>query len=127
MTVAANVRSLRPMRVLLVTDDDRLAYRATTAAALQGLPLACASRVDDLEAASELHDANVVALDARTALGRAARSATTFATLHPRIAVVLVGRVPPARGLAGVRFVSSWSPAERLLDELERAYLGLDT
>ena len=114
------------MRVLLVTDDDRLAHRTETAAAVQGLPFACTSSMDDLEAASERHDANVVALDARTALGRAARSATAFATLHPRVAVVLVARDAPARGLAGVRLVSSWSPAERLLGELERAYLGLD-
>jgi DNA-binding NtrC family response regulator len=121
-----NVRALRPMRVLLVTDDDGLAASMSEAAALKGLRLVRASSADDLDTTATQHEPNVVALDARIALRRTARTATSFGTLHPRIAVVLVAEKAPARSVAGLRLVNDWRPPERLLQELELAYLGLD-
>jgi DNA-binding NtrC family response regulator len=114
------------MRVLLVTDDDRFAARVSAAAAEQGLSLACASTADDLDSSANRHHPNVVALDARTKLGRTARSASAFANLHPGIAVVVVAAKAAPRTVAGLRLVSAWRPAERLLDELHRAHIGLD-
>ena len=126
MTAApSNVRPLHPMRLLLVTDDDDFAERIAAAAALQGLPVARASSQDDLDASADESSPNVVALDARTRLGRAARTATTFATLHPSIAVVVVARNPSARAVSGLRLVAATNPPERLLDELRAAHLGL--
>lgn len=127
MTAAApsNVRPLHPLRVLLVTDDERFAARVSAAAAHQGLSLALATSADDLEASARRHRPNVVALDARTRLGRTARSATTFATLNPAVAVVVIARTASPRTLGGLRLVHAWSPAERLLDELRAAHLGL--
>lgn len=123
---ATNVRPLHPLRVLLVTDDDAFAERVSAAAEAQGLPLACASRDDDLSWHATEHRPNVVALDARTSFGRTARSATAFAHLHPRIAVVMVaGRTSP-RSVPGLRVVGSWRPPERLLDDLRRVHVGLD-
>jgi DNA-binding response OmpR family regulator len=121
----SNVKALHPMRVLLVTDDDRFADRITSAAEQQGLPIARASTQDDLETTADETSSNVVALDARTRLGRTARTATTFATLHPSIAVVVVARRASPRTLAGLTLVEEWSPPERLLDELNAAHLGL--
>jgi DNA-binding response OmpR family regulator len=121
----SNVQALRPMRVLLVTDDDRFADRVTAAAAQQGLPIARASSDADLDTTADETSPNVVALDARTRLGRTARAATAFATLHPSIAVVVVARRASPRTVAGLRLVDEWSPPERLLDELHAAHLGL--
>ena len=113
------------MRVLLVTDDDRFADRVTAAAAQQGLPIARASTDDDLDETADATTPNVVALDARTKLGRTARTATAFASVHPSIAVVVVARKASPRTLAGLRLVDEWSPPERLIDELNAAHLGL--
>jgi DNA-binding response OmpR family regulator len=121
----SNVKALRPMRVLLVTDDDRFADRVTAAAQQQGLPIARASTGDDLDETADATTPNVVALDARTKLGRAARAATAFASVHPSIAVVVVARKASPRTLAGLRLVDEWSPPERLIDELNAAHLGL--
>ena len=121
-----NVRPLRPMRVLLVTDDDGLAERVSAAAAEQGLPLARASSADDLDTTAEQHRPNVVALDARTRLARAARSASAFANLNPEVAVVVLTRTASPREISGVRLVRAWRPPERLLHELRRVHVGLE-
>jgi hypothetical protein len=113
------------MRVLLVTDDDEFADRLTQVAASQGLPIARASSKDDLDLTAKDHASNVVALDARKRLGRTARTATAFATLHPSIAVVVVAPNPSARALSGLRLVASGSAPERLLDDLRAAHLGI--
>ena len=64
-------------------------------------------------------------LDAQDRLARSSRTATVFATLHPRIATVLVANRAPERSVGSVHVVDKWRSAERLLQELERAFLGL--
>ncbi len=122
-----NVQALRPMRILLVSDDTKFADRVVSAAGRQGLDIARAASDDDLDVTTIRHASNVIVLDARDALRRTARAATVFATLHPGIAVVLVADGATTPGVSGVRLVDKWRSAERLLGEVERAYLGLGT
>ncbi len=122
---ANNVRAIRPMRILLVTDDDGYADEVALAAALRGVDLELAAVGDDLDAATTLHLPNVVVLDAHDALTRTSRTASVFAALHPRIAIVLVANRAPERSVGGIHVVDKWRSAERLLQELEHAFLGL--
>jgi DNA-binding NtrC family response regulator len=122
-----NVHALRPMRILLVSDDTKFADRVVSAAARQGLHIARAASEDDLDVATIRHAPNVIVLDARDALRRAVRAATVFAALHPSIAVVLVADGATTPDVSGVRLVDKSSSAERLLGEVERAFLGLGT
>jgi DNA-binding NtrC family response regulator len=122
-----NVHALRPMRILLVSDDTKFADRIVSAATRQGLHIARAASEDDLDVATIRHAPNVIVLDARDALRRAVRAATVFAALHPSIAVVLVADGATTPDVSGVRLVDKSSSAERLLGEVERAFLGLGT
>jgi DNA-binding NtrC family response regulator len=121
----ANVRAIRPMRILLVTDDGHYAEALGSAASLQGLELSLASVGDDLDAATRLHTPNVVVLDAHDTLARTSRSATVFAALHPRVATVIVANHAVERSVGNVHVVDKGRSAERLLGDLEHAFLGL--
>ena len=120
-----NVRAIRPMRILLVTDDEGYADEVALAAALRGVDLELAATGDDLDAAATLHLPNVVVLDAHDALARTSRTASVFAALYPRIAIVIVANRASERSVGGIRVVDKWRSAERLLSELEHAFLGL--
>ena len=120
-----NVRAIRPMRILLVTDDDNYADEVALAASLRGAELELAAVGDDLDAATSRHLPNVIVLDAHDALARTSRTASIFAALYPRIAIVIVANRASESGSGGIRVVDKWRSAERLLHELELAFLGL--
>jgi ActR/RegA family two-component response regulator len=120
-----NVLPLRPIRVLLVSDDDRFADRLLAAAARRGLQLDRAAARDDLDRRAKRDQPDVIALDARRARRRTARAASALASLNPRIAVVLVAVGVPTSTMSGLRLVDKALPPDRLLEELEHAYLGL--
>jgi hypothetical protein len=122
---STNVRAIRPMRILLVTDDGRYADDVATAASLRGVDFALAAVDDDLEATATSHAPNVVVLDADNQIARTSRAATVFAALHPRIAIVIVARQAPERIIGNVQVVDKRRSAERLLGDLEHALLGL--
>jgi ActR/RegA family two-component response regulator len=120
-----NVRAIRPMRILLVTDDGRYADDIATAATLRGVNLARVAVGDDLDAAARLRRPNIVVLDADNKIARTSRTATVFAALHPRIATVIVAERAPERIAGNVQVVDKRRSAERLLGDLEHALLGL--
>src|SRR5436190_13965816 len=124
-SLVANVRAIRPMRILLVTDDARYADVVASAASRRGIDLALAAVGDDLDSATNTHAPNVVVLDAHNRLARSSRTATVLAALHPRIATVIVANRAPERSVGSVHVVDKWRSPERLLLELERAFLGL--
>jgi hypothetical protein len=126
MTVhSTNVRAIRPMRILLVTDDVRYADELGVAASERGLALAQAAVGGDLELEATAKAPNVVVLDAHDALARTSRTATAFAELHPQIATVIVANRAPKRSVGSVLVLNKWRSTEQLLGELERAYVGL--
>jgi DNA-binding NtrC family response regulator len=122
---AGNVRAIRPMRILLVTDDERYAEDIAAAAERRGVDLALASAGDDLDGAATESAPNVLVLDANNRLARVSRTATVFAALHPRIVTVVVANRAPERSVGEVLVIDKWRSAERLLHELEHALLGL--
>jgi len=113
------------MRILLVTDDGHYAEALASAASQRGVDLALAAVGDDLDQTATLHDPNVVVLDAKNTLARTSRSATVFAALHPRIATMIVANRAPERSVGNVQVVDRKRSGERLLGELEHAFLGL--
>lgn len=115
------------MRILLVTDDRRYAQEAASAAERRGVDLTSAPAGVDLDALVTLHRPNVVALDADNTLARISRKATVFATLHPRIATIVLSNRAPAQPGGSVLVVQKRRSPERLLRALEEAYLGLET
>jgi DNA-binding NtrC family response regulator len=123
----ANVRAIRPMRILLVTDDGRYAHDVATAASLRGVELARAAVYDDLEASTTSHTPNIVVLDADNTIARTSRTATVFAALHPTIATVIVARRSSERWVGNVQVIDKRRSAERLLGDLEHALVGLAT
>jgi DNA-binding NtrC family response regulator len=122
---ASNVRAIRPMRILLVTDDARYADEVASVAARHGVDLELAALGDDLDDATTNNAPNVVVLDANNRLAPTSRTATVFAALHPRIATVVVANRAPERSVGDVQVIDKWRSAERLLGELEHAFLGL--
>jgi len=125
MTAHANVRALRPMRVLLVTDDDAFADGLSAAAAERRVELVRTVCADDVDGATARHAPNVLVVDGRRRPRRAARSAAVSATLHPRVSVVLVADRAPRAGFAGIRVVEGAGSPERLLESLELARVGV--
>jgi DNA-binding NtrC family response regulator len=121
----ANVRPIRPLRTLLVTDDERYASRLLSAAALRGVELELASGEDDLDTTTSRHVPNVVVLDAQNTFASTSRAATVFAALHPKIAIVLVSDRAAERSVGNVHVLNRRRSAKRLLRELELAYLEL--
>jgi hypothetical protein len=121
---ASNVRAIRPMRILLVTDDVRYANEVGYAASLKGVDLTLAALGDDLDSTTTRDAPNVVVLDANNRLARVSRTATVFAALHPRIATVVVANRTPERSVGSLQIVNKWRSAEHLLRELEHAVLG---
>jgi hypothetical protein len=73
----------RPIRILLVSDDDDFAGPVLARAARRGMPVSLVGSDEDLELAAFGHGANVVVLDADVAPRRRARAATAFASTYP--------------------------------------------
>jgi hypothetical protein len=119
------VRPLRPMRVVLVTDDSRYADEMVSSATHRGITATVVSTAADVDATAAEFAANVVVFDAEKSVAGMTRRATAFAALHPRIAVGLITVQGLERNVGNVRLFDKWRSVERLLGELERVYLGL--
>jgi len=126
MSVAhSNVRALRPLRILLASDDAPFAERLADGAHERKVALTCVPGDTNIDVALARYRSNVYVLDTRDALPRGARSATAFAALHPDIPVVLVAERAVSRTVAGLLLLEKWRSTDRLLGEIELAFLGL--
>ena len=126
MSVAyGNVQALRPLRILLASDDPPFAERLAEAARERDIALTCVPVGTDVHVALAANGSNVYVLDTRDALPRGARSATAFAALHPDIPVVLVAESAVTRTVAGLLLLEKWRSTDRLLGEIELVFLGL--
>jgi DNA-binding NarL/FixJ family response regulator len=113
------------MRVLLVTDDVRYADRVAAAAALLGVPVIVSPTDENVDATAARAAPNVVVFDAEDAFSHMARVASAFAAIHPQMAVAIVASRATERRARSLLVFDRWRSAERLLGELERAYVGL--
>ena len=120
-----NVRSIRPLRVLLVSTDARFAEDLVAAAGDAGVGVSVVDPAGDLHAKLAEHEADVVVLDTVASVSRAARAGFVLAAEHPRVAIVLAGDGTLQGRVSGLSLVDKWSSPERVLAELERAYLRL--
>jgi len=121
----SNVHALRPIRILLASDDEAFVERMAGAALEHAIRIDLVPLETNVEVALAQHGSNVYVLDAGDALGRAARLATAFAALHPSIPVLLVADRAASRTVDSVPLLDKWRSAERLLGQIESTYLGL--
>jgi DNA-binding NtrC family response regulator len=113
----------RPIRILLVSDDDDFAGRVLARAARHGMATSLVAPGEDLELAAFGHGANVVVLDADVAPRRRTRAATAFAGTHPEVPVLLATTSPATASLAGLPLVGKAS-ADAVLRAVGRARNG---
>ena len=125
MALPANVRMLRPIRILLASDDAPFVERLVEAAAARSISIDFTQAAEDIDVALARYGSNVYVLDTEDALPRGARSATAFAALHPDIPVVLIADRAGSRTVAGLLLLEKWRSTDRLLGEIELAFLGL--
>jgi DNA-binding NtrC family response regulator len=115
----------RPIRILLVSDDDDFAGPVLARAARRGMPVSLVGSDEDLELAAFGHGANVVVLDMDVAPRRRARAATAFASTYPDVPIVLATTSPHTASLAGLPLVGKTS-ADALLRAVGRVRNGHD-
>ena len=120
-----NVRAFRPISILVASSDERFSGRLADEAGASGVTLSRVPAGSNLEVALAQSGANVVLLDVGDALGRDARVVTAFAALHPDVPVVAAAERPAAPTFCGVPMLDKWRSTDRLLADIELAYLGL--
>jgi DNA-binding NtrC family response regulator len=99
----------RPIRILLVSDDDEFGGRMLVRAARRGVTMSLVGSGENLDVAAVGYGANVVVLDADEAPRRRTRAATAFASTHPDVPVLLAATSPAAASLAGLPLVGKVS------------------
>jgi hypothetical protein len=87
----------RPIRILLVSDDDEFGGRMLVRAARRGVTMSLVGSGENLDVAAVGYGANVVVLDADEAPRRRTRAATAFASTHRMFLSCSLLRVPPRR------------------------------
>lgn len=120
-----DLRLLRPIRVIVVSRDERFASVFRFLLGRKQLAVQSASRRQELLTLLE-QGADVVVLDATHSLADAARTIAELEELHPEIGVVIVSdRRAGSRGLH--RLWPKWGPLQQLIAEIERTHLHLPT
>jgi len=98
----------RPIRILLVSDDDEFGGRMLVRAARRGVTMSLVGSGENLDVAAVGYGANVVVLDADEAPRRRTRAATAFASTHRMFLSCSLLR-PAAASLAGLPLVGKVS------------------
>jgi hypothetical protein len=117
----------RLLHILTLTSDDRLSDGIAHVCTDRGNLASQLHTLGSLPKAiqSESSAAAVLLIDAGASLPDALRTAATVSRLYPGIAIVIVVDAPPARSRNGFRLVDRWRTAERIVDELELAHIGI--
>ena len=118
-----DLRLLRPIRVIVVSRDERFASVFRFLLGRKQLAVEAASRRQELLTLLE-QGADVVVLDATHSLADAARTIAELEELHPEIGVVMVS---DRRGRDGglYRLLPKWGSLQQLIAEIERTHLHL--
>jgi hypothetical protein len=119
-------RAFGAPHVLMFSSDARIVADVEMVCAERGIVV---SRLDTLgalpNALGRESAAGVLLLDAGASLEEALRTASTLTTVHTRLAIVIAVEAPRARSESGFRLVDRWRAAERIVDELELAHIGI--
>jgi DNA-binding NtrC family response regulator len=123
--LAANVRLLRPIRVLVASRDLRFVSLVRFLLGRAEIGVDTTPTLNELPDAVQETSADIVVIDADGARERAARAVVELEAVHPDVAVMVVadGASPTASALAAR---PKWLELEKLSLEIQRAYLGLD-
>ena len=122
----SSLSALRPMRIVLVTDDLRYSDMFLAAAARRGIPVIVAAADDDIDAVVARNSANVAVFDGGDSLARTARTAAAFAVVNPDIAVGVVADRAETRRSGNLVVIDRWRSVERLLGELQRVFVAIE-
>lgn len=107
---------------LLGGTDIRLRAELARACERQGHRLLDVARLRDLRS----HPVpDVLLLDSTSGPGDAVDTALALAVVHPHLTLVLVADDADPRSIGGFRVVSRWRAGERLVDEIELAWIGI--
>jgi DNA-binding NtrC family response regulator len=117
-------RPVRPLSILLASDDLPFVDKLSAAAAERGVALHTVGAEQDVDVALAQNGANVYVVDANRAVRRGARSATAFAARHPGIPVVLLADRADAPAAAGLILLDKLRPTAGLLGAIETAYVA---
>ena len=113
------------LNILVLTSDERLALDVERVVEERAHVATRVNRLRDLQEAMVRESPDVLLLDVGGSVSDTARVAATVAAVHPGVAVVLAVKAPPCRSESGFRVVDKWRTAERVVDELELAYIGI--
>jgi hypothetical protein len=120
------VSALRPMRVVLVTDDPHYADTFLAAAERRGIPVILAATDEDIDGVVARGGQNVAVFDGGDSLARTARTAAAFAVVNPDVAVGVVADRAETRRAGNLVVIDRWRSVERLLGELQRVFVAIE-
>jgi len=122
-----NVRSLRPLRVLVAARDARFGRVAGFLLARRGFDVEILHRPSKVLDAVSRTGVDVVIVDASDSVSEAARTVAALEALHPHLTVVVVADDPADAGGATLRILPKWTSLETLVLNLEATHLGAGT
>jgi len=122
-----NVRSLRPLRVLVAARDGRFNRVAGFLLARRGFEVEILRRPSAVLDAVSRTGIDVVIVDASDSVSDTARTAAALEALHPHITVVVVADDPVDADGGALRVLPKWTSLESLVANLEAMHLGLET
>lgn len=122
-----NVRSLRPLRVLVAARDGRFNRVAGFLLARRGFEVEILRRPSAMLDAVSRTGIDVVIVDASDSVSDTARTAAALEALHPHITVVVVAEDPADADGGALRVLPKWTSLESLVANLEAMHLGLET
>jgi DNA-binding NtrC family response regulator len=118
-----NVRALHRVRVVVATRDRRFLRASAFLLMRSGLEVHATHRLDDVPVLVERHEPHVVVFDASDSLAAGVRMLAAVEALYPDVSMLFVCDDPPAPTMSRLRVLPKWPSVERLVDEVERAYV----
>ena len=122
-----NVRSLRPLRVLVAARDARFNRVAGFLLARRGFDVETLQRPSAILDMVARTGVDVVILDASDSVSETARAVAALDALHPHITAIVVADEPAEADGGTFRILSKWTSLETLVANLEAMHLGLET
>ena len=119
-----NVRSLRPLRVLVASRDARFGRVAGFLLGRRGFDIEILGRPSKVLDTVSRTGVDVAILDASNSVSETAHTVAALEALHPHVTVVMVADDPADADGATFRVLPKWTSLETLVLNLEATHLG---